>query len=146
MRQRTCAALLLCCPLVAGCGTATRIDFARHARPAVPVNVSVWSGQPTLSIDPTRIRPGLVLFDITNQSREPERFSVRAGSGRLLARTPRIAAGQTAQLKASLHGSRAAVAAAAAARRGKFSSYFAKAVILRISGPPRTGNNELTQP
>ncbi len=146
MRQRTCAALLLCGPLVAGCGTATRIDFSGHARPASPVQVSVWSGPQAVRLDPSRVSPGPVLFNITNQSGRPQRFSVRAGSGRLLAQTPTIAAGQTAQLKATLRGSAGAVAASTGGEHGSYVGYSARSTRLRISGRRRTGNSELTQP
>ena len=146
MRQRTRAALLLCGPLVAGCGTAARIDFSGHARPASPVQVSVWSGPKTVRLDPIRISPGPVLFNITNQSGRPQRFSVRAGSGRLLAKTPTIAAGQTAQLKATLRRPAGEVSASPSGAHGNYVGYVASSATLRVSGRPRTGNDELTQP
>jgi hypothetical protein len=138
--------LLLCAPLVAGCGTATRMGFGGHSRPASPVDVSVWSGPQTVRLDPGRVRPGPVLFNITNQSGRPQRFAVWAHSGRLLTQTPEIAAGQTAQVKATLSGSVAAVGASTKTASGSYVGYFARSTRLSISGRPRTGNNELTQP
>ncbi len=146
MRQRRCAALLLCAPLVAGCGAATRIRFAGHSRPASPVDVSVWSGPKRLRLDPSRVTPGPVLFNITNQSGRAQRFAVWARGGRRLTQTPVIAAGQTAQMKATLRGSAAAVAASARTAGGSYVGYFARTTRLSISGRPRTGDNELTQP
>jgi hypothetical protein len=138
--------LLLCAPLVAGCGSATPIGFAGHSRPASPVDVSVWSGPRGVRLDPSRVSPGPVLFNITNQSGRPQRFAVRARSGRLLTQTPMIAAGQTAQVKAALHGSAAAVAASTRTAGGSYVGYSARLARLNVSGRRRTGDNELTQP
>jgi hypothetical protein len=87
-----------------------------------------------------------VLFNITNQSGRPQRFAVWAHSGRLLTQTPPIAAGQTAQLKANLRGSAATVAASTRTAGGNHIGYVARSTTLSISGRPRTGDNELTQP
>ena len=100
--------------------------------------MSVWSGPHQVRLDPDHVTPGPVLFDITNQSGRPERFSVRLATGRVVAQTPAIAAGQTAQMKATLRGSAGAVAAL-----GRSTAEFAR---LGVSGRPRNGNDELTQP
>jgi hypothetical protein len=138
--------LLLCGPLVAGCSTAARIDFSGHSRPASPVDVSVWSSSQGVRLDPSRVTPGPVLFNITNQTRGPQRFAVRARSGRLLTRTPVIAAGQTAQLKATLRGSGVAVVASTRTAHGSYIGYLGRATRLSMSGPPRTGDSELSHP
>ena len=145
MRQRRCAALLLCAPLVAGCGTVRRIAFAGHSRPAAPLQVSVWSGPRAVSLDPSRLRPGPVLFDVANQSGRPQRYVVRADGGRLLAQSPAIAAGQTAQIKATLHGPDSTVTAESTVHGGDAGS-LAHSARVRIAGRPRTGDSELTQP
>ncbi len=141
MRRRT-ATLLACGPLVAGCVTATRLHFAGHSRPAPPVNVSVYAGRRTVQVSPDAMRPGLVLFNIANVSGRWERFSVLRGNGRRLAQTPPIPNGGTAQLKAALRGSRYVFGVFG---RGPASARFTY-VRLNVSGPPRSGNNELMQP
>lgn len=133
---------MLCGPLLAGCGAATRVDFAGHERPASAVQVSVLATGSMLTLEPSRFRPGLVVFDITNQSAHAARYSVRV-RGRAVARTPFIAPGQTAQLQAMLSGS------------GETLSSFshipprgteANTVDLTVSGKTRSGDDELTQP
>ncbi len=138
--------MLLCAPLVAGCGAVTRIRFAGNSRPASPVDVSVWSGPQGVRLDPSRVTPGPVLFNITNQSGRPQRFAVWAQSGRLLTQTPVIATGQTGQVKATLRGSAAAVATSTRTAGGDYVGFSARSTRLSISGRPRTGDDELMQP
>ncbi|MDE3133234.1 MAG: hypothetical protein KGL15_04125 [Acidobacteriota bacterium] len=128
--------------MLAGCGAATRVDFAGHKRPASAVEVSVLASPSGLTLEPSRLRPGLVVFDITNQTAHAARYTVRA-HGRAVARTPFIAPGQAAQLKATLSGP-----------GETFSSFshtsprrtLADTVDLVVSGRARDGGAELTQP
>jgi hypothetical protein len=128
--------------LVAGCGAATRVDFASHSRPASPVDVSVVATpRQGLKLDPNSITPGPVLFNILNLNRRSKRFSVRA-AGHLLAQSPMIASGATAQLKATLSGPSDTIV--------DFSQTLRRSITLsvdmKVSGRARTGDNELTQP
>jgi hypothetical protein len=132
--------------LVAGCGAAARIGFAAHSRPASPLEISVLmgrSGSSSFDPDATRssIRPGPVIFDISNQSRYDVRFSVRQ-HGRTLARTPVIAPGLAAQLKTALTGDGITFNAHGSAVRSTLTT----SQDLRVVGRLRTGNNEVTQP
>jgi hypothetical protein len=88
------------------------------------------------------IRPGLVLFDIVNRSGYEVRFWV-SRNGRTLARSPMIASGQPAQLKAALTGSgiRFQTYGIDARRETESSSQ-----TLKLVGPARTGDGELAQP
>ena len=129
---------MLCGSLVGGCGTAARLDFKGHSRPATPVDVSVYLGGGTPLVDPRRIAAGLVEFNVTNQTAE------RAGG--LGSRCPTAAwsrvprrsrPGGTAQLKATLTGS--AYTLAAVGRREL-------TTLLKVTHPGRTGNDALLQP
>lgn len=142
MRRRTCAALVLCGPLLAGCGAAGRLDFRDHSRPPSPLQVSVWSGPQGLRLEPALLSAGPVLFDIVNQSGRPERFSVRARDGRILVQSPSIPTGGTAQLKATIGGSGYGLGALSRTVR----SSIAEGVKLSVSRAARNGDNALAQP
>jgi hypothetical protein len=129
---------LLCGPLVAGCGTATRVDFASHSRPASPVDISVYVCSSGVVLDPTRLSPGPVELNITNQSGRAVSLTVTA-SGHTLASSPSIPAGGTAQFKTSLSGHGHGLGVDIAGRPSSFRP-------LTLSGRARTGDNELTQP
>lgn len=95
-----------------------------------------------LTLEPRRLRPGLVVFDITNQTAHAARYSVRA-RGRALARTPFIAPGRTAQLKAMLSGGGETFTSFShTSPRGTLE----RGVDLTVSGSTRSGDDELTQP
>lgn len=151
MRRRTCAAVVLCGPLLAGCGAATRLDFRGHSRPASPLQVSVYLGGPasdhSLLFDPSAVRPlraGPVLFDIANQTRDEERFSLRQ-HGRVIAATPMIAPGQAAQLKADLRGRSITFETFGIGSRPQAGTS-RTSTELRVSRPARNGDNALAQP
>lgn len=134
--------MVLCSPLVAGCGAATRVDFAPHSRPASPLDVSVVANPAQgLTLDPSTITPGPVLFNLLNLNRRSERFSVRA-AGHLLAQSPTIAPGATAQLKATLSGPGDAIVDFSQTLRTSTTL----SLDMNVSGRARTGDDELTQP
>jgi hypothetical protein len=127
---------VLCAASVAGCGAVTPIDFASHTRPASPTDVSVYVGSGGIVLDPSRLRPGPVELNITNQSGRTVAVAVLTG-GRPLTRSSSIPAGGTAQIKTTLshHGSGVGLAGQPSSIRP-----------LTLSGRVRTGENELTQP
>ncbi len=133
---------MLCGPLVAGCGAATRIDFAPHSRPASPLEISVLASRNFgLALHPSVFRAGLVLFNVTNQTAHAERYTVRE-RGRLLARTPMVAPGQAAQLKAMLRGFGDTLNSfSQTSARGTLSD----TVDLTVSAPARSGDNDVAQ-
>jgi hypothetical protein len=128
---------VLCGSLVGGCGTAARLDFKGHSRPATPVDVSVYLGGGAPQIDPRRIAAGLVELNIANQTASAQAVSLTLPDGRVVARTPTVEAGGTAQLKATLTGS--AYTLAAVGRREL-------TTLLKVTHPGRTGNDALLQP
>jgi hypothetical protein len=128
---------VLCGSLVGGCGTAARLDFKGHSRPATPVDVSVYLGGSKPLIDPQRVEQGPVLFNVTNQTAKPQTVSVAARDGRPVTRGVVIPAGGTGQLKATL-----TLAAYGVETDGRSSSMTS----VSITGPTRTGNDDLLQP
>ena len=135
--RRTGAAILLCGPLVAGCGTATRVDFSRHSRPAAPVDVSVYLGPGGIQIDPLTLRPGPVQFNVTNQSGAPAAVAVTIINGRTLGASPQIPAGGSAQIKTDLGAH--AVGIGIAGRPASVRQ-------LDVRGAARSGDRALLQP
>jgi hypothetical protein len=128
---------VLCGSLVAGCGTAARLDFKGHSRLATPVDVSVYVGGGALLIDPRRIAAGLIELNVTNQTTSAQAVSITLPDGRVIARTAKVEAGGTAQLKATLTGS--AYMLEAVGRRKA-------TTLLKVTHPGRTGNDALLQP
>jgi hypothetical protein len=140
--RRWACLVALCGPLLAGCGTATRLGFSPHSRPASPVDVSVYLGARGLQLDPRRVSAGPVEFLVINASGRAERFSVLRPGGRPLARALSIPRGGTAQVKATLTGPRVAVGATSEAPRQRV-------IMVRtmpIGAHARTGDGELLQP
>ena len=92
-----------------------------------------------LSVDPSHLSPGPVIFDVLNETSRPTRFLIRDHGQ--LTRTPAIAPGATAQIKADI---------SPGATIGTFSSTLrtstSSTLSLSVSGRARSGDNELTQP
>jgi hypothetical protein len=122
--------------LVAGCGTVARLDFKGHSRPATPADVSVYLGGRQPQIDPRRVSAGPVEFNITNQTGRSQAVAVVLPDGRVVERSPAIAAGETGQLRADL-----TLTAYGIEYAGRTSSMR----LLQIKGRPRDGNNDLLQ-
>jgi hypothetical protein len=137
VRRRACAAALLCGPLVAGCGTAARLDFKGHSRPATPADVSVYIGGGRALVDPRRLQPGPAIFNVTNQTSRSQTVSITAGDGRAVARGVAIPAGGTGQLKADL-----TLSAYGVELDGRPSSM----TLVAVRGARRNGDDDLLQP
>jgi hypothetical protein len=82
---------------VVGCGNTTR--YANKPRPALPVNLTVYISDSRVSVSPSTIGAGPVIFEVTNQSTRAESISVSpAGGGGSLASTGPINPQATAQV------------------------------------------------
>jgi hypothetical protein len=127
---------VLCAPLLAGCGTAARLSFKGHGRPATPIDVSVYVGDGRVSSDPRRITAGPVELLVVNASAHVRTVFVALPDGRVIARTPKVEPGGTAQLKTTL--TRSAYELRAAGRRS--------GALLTVGRPARSGNADLLQP
>jgi hypothetical protein len=128
---------VLCGSLVGGCGTTVRLEFKGHNRPATPVDVSVYLGGGRPQINPRRVAAGLIQLNVTNQTASAQAVLITLPDGRVIARNPKVEAGGTAQLKASLTGS--AYTLEAVGRRELTTP-------LKVTHPGRTGNDALLQP
>lgn len=82
---------------VVGCGNTTR--YANKPRPALPVNLTVYISNARVSVSPSTVGAGPVVFEVTNQSNRAESISVApTGGGGSLASTGPINPQGTAQV------------------------------------------------
>jgi hypothetical protein len=97
MRRTTIGMLMLAGVVVSSCGNST--TFANKPRPASAVNVTVYLNQTRVSISPSSIGAGPVVFIVTNQSSQSESLSVvPPGAQQPLAETGPISPQATAQV------------------------------------------------
>lgn len=96
--QRTFATLALAALATAGCGSTK--TFANRPRPAVPVNLTVYINNGSVSVSPPRVGAGEVTFIVTNQASSAQSLEVLAPgqSGNALASTGPINPMATAQI------------------------------------------------
>ncbi|HTW12932.1 MAG TPA: hypothetical protein VME01_09325 [Solirubrobacteraceae bacterium] len=138
MRHTTLGIAAAGAVLVAGCGTATRLDFRGRSRPATPLEVSVYYGSNDLLVDPRTFTPGPVQFNITNQSSDTVMFALSSTSS-----STSIPPGATGQITVDLTRPAYVIQAARALRRNHTA---VRVAILHRQGPARTGNSALLQP
>lgn len=135
----------LCGLLAAGCGSTAPLDFKGHSRPSPPVDVSVYVSDHGISISPSSVGAGLLVFYVTNQATRAELITV-SGADHPDATTlnsgdlqPHATATVTADLRKGLYeltgsgfvgGNPAPVAPAR----------------LRVGAPREAGNSALLQP
>lgn len=62
--------------LVAGCGSTTPLSFKGKSRPSPAVDVSVYVSDRDISISPSAVGAGLVVFYVTNQATRAELITV----------------------------------------------------------------------
>jgi hypothetical protein len=94
--------LVLVTATVAGCGSGSH--FANRARPAAPVNLTVYVNDHRISVSPGTVGAGPVIFIITNQASNAESLAVLPTGGAAVADTGPISPQGTAQLTVNLNG------------------------------------------
>jgi len=87
---------------LAGCGSSAK--FANKPRPAIPVDLTVYINNARVSLSPSKVGAGEVIFIVTNQADRAESLTVHpAGdSSRQLADTGPIQPQATAQVTVDL--------------------------------------------
>jgi hypothetical protein len=136
--------------VVAGCGSSAH--FANHPAPPVPVNLTVYINSQSVSVSPSAVGAGPVVFIITNQARTAESLTVMpAGqsAAQPIADTGPINPQATTQLSVNLNQPGAytvgispndSTEASAALPSG------VKPAVLRVGHPRPSGSNALLQP
>ena len=97
MRITTIGIVLAGVVLIAGCGGGTH--FANKARPPTPVDLTVYVNDARVSVSPSSVGAGPVIFTITNQSSRTQTVSFQpSGGGSALASSAPINPQATGQV------------------------------------------------
>lgn len=99
MRRIKTGIVLAASVCLAGCGA--RTHFADQPRPPSPVNLTVYINDQRVSVSPTSVGAGPVVFIVTNQSSQSEGLTVLpagTGAAQPLADTGPISPQATAQV------------------------------------------------
>jgi hypothetical protein len=135
---------------VAGCGSGTH--FANHPAPPVPVNLTVYINNESVSVSPNQVGAGPVILIVTNQARTAESLTILpagTSAAQPIADTGPINPQATTQLTVNLNhpgaytvgiAPNASTEASAALPSG------VKPALLRVGHPRPSGSNELLQP
>lgn len=131
---------------VAACGS-TGGRSAAELRPASPVNLSVYISGSRVSISPTAVGAGQVLFIVTNQASRAEALAISRGS-QTLATTAPINPQGTTQVSVNTHPGTYTIAAAARggtdAQRSQSPSIAPAS--LHVGRPRPSSSNQVLQP
>jgi len=74
MRRTTIGILVTATLAASGCGSSTK--FANQARPATPVDLTVYINDARVSVSPNSVGAGPVIFIVTNQSSHAQSLTV----------------------------------------------------------------------
>ena len=96
MRRTTLAILLASALAISACGGGT--TFANRPRPPTPVNLTVYINDSRVSVSPSAVGAGPVVFIVTNAASDTETLTVHAPGGGSLANTGPINPQATAQV------------------------------------------------
>ncbi len=101
MRSRTIGILATGALLATACGGGSH--FANKPRPAVPVNLTVYINNARVSVSPSTVGAGPVVFIITNQAQKAESLTIAPrNSGSTVASTGPINPQGTTQVTVNL--------------------------------------------
>jgi hypothetical protein len=99
MRRTTIAMLAISASVASGCGGGKH--FANKPRPSTPVNLTIYINNARVSVSPSAVGAGPVVFIVTNQSSKAESLTVLpagASAGQPLANTGPINPQATAEV------------------------------------------------
>jgi hypothetical protein len=128
---------------LAGCGSSSH--FADKASPPTPVNLTVYVNDAKVSLSPSSVGAGPVMFIITNQASRAVQLTVRrAAGGAAVATTAPINPQATSSLSVDLHPGDYMVATSASA--DTLASSTTSSASLRIGHSRARGNSALLEP
>ena len=96
MRRWTFWSLAIGALTVAGCGSGT--TFANKPRPPIPVNLTVYINNARVSVSPSSVGAGPVVFIVSNAADRTVSLSIQTRDGSTLATTGPINPQATAQV------------------------------------------------
>lgn len=135
---------------VSACGGTKH--FANQARPPAPVNLTVFVNDQRVSVSPSSVGAGPVVFIITNQASNAESLSVTssgASSSQPLADTGPISPQGTAQLTVDLKNPghyTVGIAADSSTEAAASAPTGIRPALINVGNPRPASNNELNQP
>ncbi len=147
MRRATIGMLALAATALAGCGGGSH--FADKSRPPTPVNVTVYINNSHVSVSPTSVGAGPVVFIVTNQASRAEALTVRSAiDGGKLANTAPINPQATSQfmVKFTREGNYALATSTSASSDAAVSGTAIHPASLRIRKTRSNSNNALLEP
>jgi hypothetical protein len=96
MRRKTFGILAVTALAASGCGGGT--TFANKPRPPAPVNLTVYVSNSHISVSPSSVGAGPVVFIVTNAADQTESITVQSTDGIHLASTGPVNPQSTAQV------------------------------------------------
>lgn len=145
MRIRTMGAMAITAAALSGCGS-TGGKSAAVLRPAAPVNLSVYISDSRISVSPSAVGAGQVVFIVTNQARHAEALAISRGS-HTLATTAPINPQGTTQVSVNTRPGTYTVATAPHGTEAQQSQLSAIAAASVHVGHPRpSSSNQVLQP
>ena len=150
MSRRTITMLALTAVALAACGGGGG-HFANLPRPPSPVNVTVYINDQRVSISPSAIGAGPVVFIVTNQASQAESVQILQGGASAAApvtSTGPISPQATAQIKVSLIKGRYTVGIGASGQTEAAQATHSgiQPAVLRIGRPRPNASNQLMSP
>ena len=148
MRIRTIGQLTVCALIVSACGS-TGGKSASLARPPAPVNLAVYVNDSRVSVSPTSVGAGPVIFVVTNQASHAESLAIsKAGASQALASTAPINPQGTTQVSLTFKPGEYTIATSAHGRTDAQLSEPSpiKSASIRIGRPRPSSGNQLLQP
>ena len=145
MRIRTIGVTAISAVTVAACGS-TGGKSAAVVRPPSPVNLSVYINDARISVSPTGVGAGPVVFIVTNQASRSEALAISTGS-HMLATTAPINPQGTTQVTVNTRPGTYTVAAASHgsdAQQTQRSSIASASI--RIGHPRPNSSSQVNQP
>jgi hypothetical protein len=150
MRSKTLGTLALAAAVTTGCGGGSH--FVDHQRAPAPVNLTVYINDHRVSVSPSKVGAGPVVFIITNQASNAESLSVIASGGagsQPLADTGPISPQGTAQLQVNLSQPGAytvGIAPSSTSEAAAATPTGIQSAFVNVGAPRPSSNNNLLQP
>jgi hypothetical protein len=148
MRRTTSGMLAVCALAICGCGGGT--TFANKPRPATPVNLTVYINNARVSLSPSSVGAGPVVFIVSNSASQTETLAIKSPDGaQTVANTGPINPQATAEVTVNfqnpgdytLSTSKSGLTQAAQASPSSI-----QAAKLHIGPPRASASNQLLQP
>jgi hypothetical protein len=126
----------------AGCGGTSK--FANRPRPPLPVNITVFIRDGRVSVSPTSVGAGPVVFQVANYARSSESLAISRRGGASLASTGPINPQATAQVAINL--SSQGDYAVSATKGGSSGAGSGPSATVHVGAPRRGSRNTLLTP